>query len=327
MLQSEKVRFAASPILLIESSGSKAVEDACKHVQFILSQQLGLRTVISNSLKESAFPTLELVEQQQELASRVGAGTVCAVGSEAAIHLGKAIVQDDMDELILFPTSYAAVMASTLQRSLLIDTKEETLVPSKTGVLNQERQHADVTLALPDQPKLNAGEDHATTEAAFAVLGFCLVRELQNLSYNNEILADLEQFVSHVEEDRQEDAAKALQAAVLLIGEDISWGFGRERRDIPLALAASLLPKIFPSSNSMSMMAALVSNLTQDEKTQLEHLKARLVKALGEPLTLVSNQSVDTLMGVVRENQASWNCLDPRKEFLTKCLSSYSLVD
>ena len=57
---------------------------------------------------------------------------VCAVGSEAAVHLGKAVaLEGGMEELILVPVSYPAVLASNMEKSLVIDTQEETLVPTK----------------------------------------------------------------------------------------------------------------------------------------------------------------------------------------------------
>eukprot|EP00977_Amphora_coffeiformis_P002719 scaffold521_cov167-Amphora_coffeaeformis.AAC.10 len=326
LLQSDRGRFAAAPILLIESAGDKAVEEACKHVHFTLAQQLGFRTVVSNSLGESAFPTVQLVEQQKELAARVGAGIVCAVGSEAAIHLGKALSQG-MDELVLFPTTYPAVMASTMERSLLIDTKEETIVPDTSSWKNAGASFDSITLALPDKSFIGLPTESSARESAFAVLTFCMAREYQGASFNDEIITNLESFLSLVEE-QPKDALEPLLTSLSLAGEDMKWGFGRERRDVPLAIAVSLLPKIFPNSNTVAAMASLASTLAQDnESTELVDLFNRLVGAFGEPSALVCNQSVDTLMGVVRDNQAAWNCLDARKEALTYCLSAHSLVD
>jgi len=327
VLQSDQGRFAAAPILLIESAGNKPVEEACKHVHFTLAEQLGFRTVVSNSLGESALPTLQSVEQQQKLAARVGAGIVCAVGSEAAIHLGKA-VSEGMDELILFPASYPAVMASTMERSLMIDTKEETIVPD-TAPAKKEVTLTDygITLALPDKSIIGPPTESSARESAFAILAFCMARKYQGSPFNGEIITKLESFLSLVDE-QPNDALEPLLISLSLVGEDMKWGLGRERRDIPLAILASLLPKIFPNSNPVAAMASLASTLAQDNNSsELVDLFHRLVGAFGEPSALICNQSVDALMGVVRENQAAWNCLDAGKVALTHCLSAHSLVD
>ena len=336
LLQSEKGRFAAAPILLIQGTnddvgGGKKLLCA-KQVHFLLAQQLGLRTVVSNSLGLSAFPTTELVQQQVDLCARVGAATICAVGSDAAMHLAKATAQlQQMDELILIPATYSAVLATTPERSLLVDTKEETLVPDKPT--NNKGSMPSVTIARPDATMLDLTDKEATNEAAFAVLAFCLAREHQGESFNDEIITQLQSFLSLTRADKPGEALQPLATSLQLVGQDMNWGFGqRGRRDVSLAIAVSLLPKIFPTSRTTSIMASHAPTLfinggNNNADTRLAPLYQDLVELLGEPNALVCNQSVDTLLGVVRENQAAWNCLDVRKQVMTLCLSAHSLVD
>lgn len=338
LLQSDKGRFAAAPILLIQSTNDddKSKELLCaKQVHFLLAQQLGLRTVVSNSLGLSAFPTTESVQQQADLCARVGAATICAVGSDAAMHLAKATAQlQQMDELILIPATYSAVLATTLERSLLVDTKEETLVPDKRTITSNKGPTLSVTIALPDATMLDLTDKEATNEAAFAVLAFCLAREHQGESFNDEIITQLQSFLSLTRADKPKEALQPLATSLQLVGQDINWGYGqRGRRDVSLAIAVSLLPKIFPTSRTTSIMASHAPTLlinggnNNNTDTRLAPLYHDLVELLGEPNALVCNQSVDTLLGVVRENQAAWNCLDVRKQVMALCLSAHSLVD
>lgn len=333
LLQSEKSRFGAAPIHLIQGAGNNDDNDKANHcakqVHFMLAQQLGLRTVVSNSLGGSAFPTTELVAQQIELASRVGAATVCAVGSEAAIHLAKAVTvaqEANMDELLLIPSTYSAVLATTMEQSLLVDTKEETLVPDKP---TSKQDASSVTIALPDTTMLDLSDHEATRETAFAALSFCLARKYQGeeSSFSDEIIANLESFISLSKNQKTKEALRALALALQLVGQDLQWGFGKGRRDVSLAIAVALLPKIFPTSHTTSIMASHAPVLLNGNEARLATLYHELVETLGEPNTLVCNQSVETLLSIVRENQAAWNCLDARKEVMAQCLRSHSLVD
>lgn len=353
-LQAEKRRLAMSPILLMTSGSNTrndgtAMEESCKHVHFILAQQLALRTVVSSSLQDSAFPTVESVQQQKDLGGRVGTTTICAVGSEAAMHLAKATVaaganeNSRMDELILVPTTFPAVMASTMTGSLLLDTKEETLVPAtKSASLFSPDGGTSMTVAQPDASMLDmastktAVSTHpATREAAFAALSLCLSRCFQGKAYNEQIVTMLTTFASHLEQDQPKEALQALLETLVLTGQDTSWGYAAsasERRDIPLAISVALLPKIFPDSNSLAMWASLAPTLlchvdASTEAAPLRDAYARLDIVLGSPNVLVSNQSSDTLFQLVRDNQTSWQCLDAPKDVLIKCLGSYSLVD
>ncbi|KAL7555912.1 hypothetical protein ACA910_017363 [Epithemia clementina (nom. ined.)] len=173
----EKARFAGAPILIIEGDhvssnintsksnrhrhgsaaaggggggggGTGMVETmAGRQIHLVLAQQMGFRTVVSKGgLTDGApiFPTQHLVDQQLELLARVGATTVCGVGSRASLDLAKAVAkkaaethantishdsQDDTHQLILVPDTLEAVLASSHPYSLMLDAEEDVLVP------------------------------------------------------------------------------------------------------------------------------------------------------------------------------------------------------
>jgi hypothetical protein len=179
LLEQERSVFAAAPILLIQSqptvltttstaattakhkqssttSSSKKesslkVSNACRHVQFLLSQQMGLRTVTVEHPVSYAYPTSTDVDRAMDLLQRVGAETVVGVGSRSAMDLAKAVMiqssspssstetsspattrrrgTDDLRRnLILVPATYGGVLAAAAStHSLLLDTKEEAL--------------------------------------------------------------------------------------------------------------------------------------------------------------------------------------------------------
>jgi hypothetical protein len=173
LLEQERSVFAAAPILLIQSQPtvlttsaaaatekssvnkketSMAVSNACRHVQFLLQQQMGLRTVTVEHPVSYAYPTSVDVERAMDLCQRVGAETVVGVGSSSAMDLAKAVMMQSSsssqnqstdtsspastrrrDEtsarnLILVPATYGGVLAAAASsHSLLLDTKEEAL--------------------------------------------------------------------------------------------------------------------------------------------------------------------------------------------------------
>lgn len=176
-LEQEKAFFAAAPILLIQSqpiatasasSTNKkksnkiiknerlAVSNACRHVQFLLSQQMGLRTVTVEHPTSYVYPTQVDVDRAMDLCRRVGAETVVGVGSRSAMDLAKAVMQTQSQSqslnqtevetnpaarrsssagneplrrnLILVPATFGGVLAAAAtSHSLLLDTAEEAL--------------------------------------------------------------------------------------------------------------------------------------------------------------------------------------------------------
>jgi hypothetical protein len=380
LLAAEQGRFAAAPILLISSNGggnNKDIDDACTHVHHLLAQQLGLRTVVSHALGDAAFPTRASLAQLSDLAARVGAGTVCAVGSQAAVHAGQALAGNQgkgnqgngnnnmrLEEVILVPATYPAVLASGfgVGSSLLMDVHEETLMPSSmssSAMPSSSEIPPNLTIATPvDTGRLTAlglGCSSSRREAAFACLAQCLAQQIQHKPHHQEqpnqnkaILEQLDVFCqalgSHSNKDGQPSTLSqpeaALVQALLATGERASWGLEEPPRDVTLAVAVSLLPQIFPQSNALTIMASLVPALLQmveheqprnddDELALLRDVYyARLVDVCGgPPPPLVSTQSMDTLLAIIRDNATAWQCLDARRETLRQTLQFTSLVD
>jgi hypothetical protein len=187
-LEQERATFAAAPILLIQSqplvvtktvgtstattsaaaaatnskknkiikNESLAVSNACRYVQFLLSQQLGLRTVTVEHPTSYVYPTQVDVDRAMDLCRRVGAETVVGVGSRSAMDLAKAVMQTQLTQsqihnqietnpaaskrgssineasfrnLILVPATFGGVLAAAASsHSLLLDTAEEALI-------------------------------------------------------------------------------------------------------------------------------------------------------------------------------------------------------
>jgi hypothetical protein len=189
LLEQERSVFAAAPILLIQSQPtavrtatatasatttanksstvkketSVKVSNACRHVQFLLQQQMGLRVVMVEHPCAYTYPTPADVDRAMDLYQRVGAETVVGVGSSAAMDLAKAVSQSMQSSsqsqssssqmqnqstettaatrrgrgnnedsvrrnLILVPATYGGVLAAAGScHSLLLDTKEEAL--------------------------------------------------------------------------------------------------------------------------------------------------------------------------------------------------------
>jgi hypothetical protein len=202
-LEQERAIFAAAPILLIQSqplvvttnvgtstaatnskkknkiikNESLAVSNACRHVQFLLSQQLGLRTVTVEHPTSYVFPTQVDVDRAMDLCRRVGAETVVGVGSRSAMDLAKAVSMQtqtaqsqsshnpietnpaastskrgsSMNEvsfrnLILVPATFGGVLAAAAtSHSLLLDTAEEALTVYPTYQQQQQQQQSLIT--------------------------------------------------------------------------------------------------------------------------------------------------------------------------------------
>ena len=56
-------------------------------------------------------------------------------------------------------------------------------------------------------------------------------------------------------------------------------------------------------------------------------LYERLVEARGPPAPLVTNQSLDDLLQIIRQNQAARKCFDVSKDKFRQCLQYHSLVE
>ena len=121
-LQEERSRFSQAPILLLTSQPDaqqgrpdKGVDETCRRTDFLLQQQMGFRTVVSHPMSGYVFPTNADLENASELAVRIGASTLAAVGSGGVIDLAKAVHQvqsKSIDEVLLVPATFGATLSA-----------------------------------------------------------------------------------------------------------------------------------------------------------------------------------------------------------------------
>jgi hypothetical protein len=313
---------AATPILLIQSrpqygTHSKSVEKVCQEVDFLLTKQLGLRAIISQH--DYALPTQHNIDQQLELASRVGATTVVAVGSGATIDLAKATVQStsNMDELILVPATYGATMVSTASHSLLLDPLEEEIVVSP--LTHELKRNVPTSVAVIEADKLDPQGRNNAVFAAIALAMDGILRGKKDPAIES-LLAS----------DSWSDKAPTdvIQGQLLDIGTFISYGLGEEDRSIPLALAASLLPNHFAQDKAVDFMASLAPLLYRlARSTEPNMLESRLQEeSLHDAPKVLTTESFENLLSSIHANQTLWNCFDARDNVLRQVLQDLTLT-
>lgn len=313
-----------SPVLVVSSepayqeSGLSSVDESCKLVQFTLAQQFGLRTV--SSTVSSAFPTLQDVEQRIELVRRTGASSVVAVGSGAAMDLGKALASAiSLDQMILVPSTYGAVMASSSSHSLFLNPAEETLVPVPS--LNSEPQTSDASkkTIAPLDAKLIAPADNSYV--LFASLVFLL--DACHRKSDNPLLEETLLLIEKYLFEESDQALSHEDAMTLLhrSGEISSFGLESENRSIPVAMASSLIPQIFPHVHILTFFASLLPGMCHAVDTNQYESADRIRTRLSDieaaiPRLHVTDEELsgfsvpDLAMSHFQTNQALWKSLD-----------------
>ena len=226
----------AGPILLIESrptgkTESKIVQKACQHVQFLLAQQLGLRTVPSHS--NYAFPTPSEVQQQVDLMSRVGASTVIAVGSGVAMDLAKAV--PSAEHRILIPATHGALLAASTSHALILE--DDSLIPS---------------LRIPDQPTVVHLEEKLTLSQPDALLAALALA--QSSPDNQQTSSDVHAMIENPDHD-------SVCQFLGTVASKVGYGLDEGERNGALAVAVALLPKIFPDRHLLSVLASLAMDV------------------------------------------------------------------
>jgi hypothetical protein len=335
-LQAELPILVQSPILFIASepatsqSSLTSVADACQHTHFTLAQQLGLRTV--SSTVSSAFPTMEDLEKRLELARRTGSKSVVCVGSGAAIDLGKAMVHSnkEIEHLILVPATHAAVLASSCSHSLFLDKVEEAIVILPTSSITMPP--TTTTTIAPLESKLVSSVDSShMVYASMAIVLDSFYREGDNsvVAVNHlltKALTALDDEISH-------DLAMEL---LFEAGTLLSYGVGKEDRSTPLALAASLIPRIFPHVPVLTFLASLLpgicqvvvegSNFPSSNNTVQLVVERILQDSTKIPQMTVAEEFAgfsvpDMSLSHIQSNQALWNCLDVPDDVLMQIIS------
>jgi hypothetical protein len=334
-LQSELPVLQQSPILVVTSEPSAdavplaPMSDASRLVQFTLSQQLGLRTVPVTI--SSAFPSIQDLESRLDLLRRTGASSIVAVGSGAAMDLAKVLARekkDTIEQLILVPSTFGGVIASGASHSLLLDTVEETLVPSLG------EQPSCPTIVAPLDAKYTASMGHPS-HVLYASLAIVLDAGLRK-SYHplvDGMVQDLYRFC--VEDPKQEISHDALLDLCYRSGSLLSYGLGSEDRSAPLALAASLIPPIFPHVHILTFWASLLPGLCRalqsasnvgDPMQELATGVLANIDWSNIPKLAVADESMqgfsipDMALSHIQANATVWKCFDLPNSVLTEIL-------
>lgn len=361
-LQNELPKLRESPILLIASEPAPGaashtpIQNASRLVQFTLSQQLGLRTVPSTI--SSAFPSLQDLDTRRDLLRRTGAASIVAVGSGAAIDLAKALARDNqhhVEQLILVPSTHAAVIASGASHSLLLDPNEETLVPSPGKDLDDSCP-INVTVT-PLEHKYTATLATTTTDipmressqAMYATLAIVLDASLRatNDPHLDDMIQDLQTIFVLQSQDVPHDIMMDL---CYRTGQLLSYGLGNTDRSAPLALAASLIPPLFPHMHILTFWASLVPGLYHQWQSSSTHhdndninTNAQIHKLMQQvlarqdwtdiPKLTITDQSKkgfsvpDMALSHIQSNTTVWKSYDMPNHELTKILKHCGEID
>ena len=221
------------------------VADAVNQVRFLLQQRMGFRTVTARPT--GAVPTIRDLELVNELASRTGASTIAAVGSGAAVDLAKAAHKE---ELVLLPATYGASIAAASSHSLIFDPLQESLM-IEPGPEAPPQSFSTTTVVLEERFLDQALKQEASLAAIGILLDHSYRESLSEFDWKDAV-----QNLTH------QRAAELMQRA----GEALSYGFGSSERSLPLAVAASLAPTLFPEHRITSVMASLVKTFRWKER-------------------------------------------------------------
>ncbi|GAX17089.1 hypothetical protein FisN_5Hh475 [Fistulifera solaris] len=279
---------------------NKQVDEACRWARFVVQQQMGFRTVVYHS--QHSFPTVSDQQQAFEMASRVGASTVAAVGSGSAMDLAKSMSW--AEDRILMPATPTAVLVAGSSHSLFYDLAEDTLVP-------MERKGGG-TVALM-QSKTDQLE-----EALYACLAIAIDNLFQGTSNDSTIVDEALRMI-------KEKTTKVEDAEALLIrsGQSLRYGLDENNRSIPLAIVSSLVTNELSSYSAMGVMASLVSSLVNVLQDMYSFgFDKELLDAAPRAIT---SSSIDSMLAHIRDNQGATGCYDVSEEILRKVLQFHTV--
>ena len=321
-LRTEKSRFSASPILLLVSQADtrqgkpdQRVDQTCRRAEFLLQQ--GFRTILSHPLKAGyVFPTDSDLENATDLASRIGASTVAAVGSGGVMDLAKAMTHN-IEEVLLVPATYGAALSAGSSSSLLLDPSDETLM-----VRPSDRAETSRTIAVIEQSGDNISGDLETT-AVYACMTLALDGVLRDK--NDEIIEDRISKLAKLlasPPGQSLSSVTSLQVSQMLIeaGETISYGLSGNSRSTPMALAAALVPKVFPQYNILTFLASLSESVFHEVERQQRVMGDIHPQFQSMPRVLTA-EPIQVLLAKIRENRASWGCRDLSDDVLSRILA------
>ena len=307
-LQSQRVQIGAAPILLIESKPlngvvAQHVDEACRWARFLFQQQMGFPTVVYHY--QHSFPTVTDQQQASEMAARVGAATVAAVGSGSAMDLAKSMsLMGDL--ILLMPATPAAVLAAGSSHSLFYDLAEDTLIP-------KERQcHGTVALLH------SKTEPSLLQESMYACLAIALDNVLHGSSRESTLLDESIRMIRE-KPSKMEDAEDLL----LRSGQALRYGLDENSRSIPLTMLASLMTTELSAYSSMGIMASTVPALVDvlHDKHPFDDNR-EMLDAAPRAITAAS---IDSLLAHIRDNQGATGCYDVSNNLLRTILQHHTV--
>ena len=289
-LQQHQADLRQAPILVVSSKAShtdvKQVQQLIEKFHFHAQQEFGLRIVQSEI--QSAFPTLNDVETAQKLVQRTGVGSIIGIGSGAAIDLAKSLSASSTCTLI--PGTSASLLASHTTHSLLLDPNEETLIASKNS---NERYSVllDSESVVHSHQLAEWGCQAVLEDAKYR--GFSVKTDSDNIE---SLLIDTAQYIH--------------------FGDNIS---DHHPRSAPVALAQSLIPQVFASTNILEFWASLLAaqqEINGEEQPSLDDDYPKLASLALEM------QTVKDMWKHISSNQALTQSWDLPKDILLKILES-----
>jgi hypothetical protein len=185
------------------------------------------------------------------------------VGLGAAMDLAKALHHGEkglsLEHIILDPSTYAVVLASSSSHSLFLDPVEETLVPipkdDKTTTNN-----CTTTTIVPLDSKYIAPIDNSShvLYASLALILDACYRKSDNphlpqlLQTVSDLLDNDDSSASNGDDEKKDLSHDKAMELLYESGRLVSYGVGKEDCSTPIALAASLIPQIFPHGQSVA---------------------------------------------------------------------------
>jgi hypothetical protein len=345
-------------------------------VHFTLQQEYGLRVI--DTKISSGYPTTHDITQRIELLQRTsGHGstpTIIGVGSRPAMDLTKAIQTtliennhaNSVPRTILIPSTYGGIVASGSSHSLILDSTEETLVPIPSSSTSSSSNTTTTTtttngivgVIAPMETKymepLDETKYNINLYACTAIVLDAVYRKSTNPILGS-LIDTLIQELSDQNQPSSSTSSKLLSITKLLYdsGSVLSYGLMNDDRSIPIALASSLIPRLFPEMHPLSFFASLVPGLchvVQKQKQSTTTTRGNsnnnskqinlLISILREekrrtmplqlPTLIVQDESLkgfsipDMALSHIRSNQAVWNCYDVPDDTLLEVITATS---
>lgn len=242
--------------------------------------------------------------------------------------------QKSVEQVVLVPCTLGATMAAGASHTLLLDSIEETLVvaPSHT---NNESLTRITTVPLDSNYTANTVQELTVLQACLAIsLDACL---RQSPHPNLEVaLQELHRILLLLQNEEQVVDHNTMMNLCYQVGTLISYGLGNEDRSAPLALAASLIPPLFPHVHILSFWASLLPGLChalqqQPSNNPMAMELMRLVSKLQVPRLDVMDETMkgfsipDMALSHVQANATVWKSYDLPDRMLMDILQHSSI--